>query len=361
MQATPAHIVERNRQNALSSTGPTSDEGKAICRLNALKHGMTANPAAGVVEDRGDFERLQEALESRFCPRDVMEVLLVNRIAVSLWRLQRAARIDGAIAGIQAQAVSPARDRIQALVTRITQAFTAVDWVEVTDPELLRQHEARNPGTKGEPWFRAERRFLADADRYRDALLRSDGAAVQAMILLIKQLADQLERSRRFDRMDAQLLAWLLGESAERLVQPDEIEDCQAKYYPDEQSFASPIDDLIGQARKRPRGTAMPDALTTAIQARITDLEVKSRAAQSPYSPEHEERLKIEALLPEAGTLDRLMRYEAHAERSLIRSIEMLSRLRGVSVESIRATMSRSPEGDESLEVSGERTTWPGA
>jgi len=58
---------------------------------------------------------------------------------------------------------------------------------------------------------------------------------------------------------------------------------------------------------------------------------------------------------------DRLLRYESHAERSMIRAIETLSRLRGVTVESIRATMSSKPSGEQSLEVRGERTTWPGS
>lgn len=361
MQSTPIHIIKRNRRNAQRSTGPRTAKGKAISRANATTHGLTANPAAGVVEDRGAFERLHEALESRFCPRDVMEAGLVYRIAVCLWRLQRAAKIDGAVAGLQSMAVDSSRERVQHWVTQITQTFAAIDWVEVKDAELLRRRAVRNPATKGQPWFRAERRFLARADRYRDELLMSDGAAAQAMIQLIRQLADQLDHARWLDPMDAQMLAWLLGESAERLEEPDDAEDRKAIYYPDEKPFASLSDDLIGQARRRPRDSPMPGALRAVIHARLADLEVKSRAAQSPYTQEYEQLLKTEALLPDAATLDRLLRYEAHAERSMIRAIETLSRLRGVTVASVRATMSRSPHGEESLEVSGERTMWSGS
>lgn len=361
MQTTPAHIVERNRRNALRSTGPRTDDGKAVSRGNATKHGLTANPAAGVVEYPRAFERLHETLKSRFCPRDGMEEVLVERITVCLWRLQRSARIDGAVAGIQAAAVDSSRERVQQWVTRITQAFAAITWVEVKDPDLLRRRAARNPDTKGQPWFRAERQFLARADRYRDELLMSDGAAAQAMIQLIRELAEQLDHAGWLDPIQAQMLAWLLGESAERLEEADDAEDRKANYYPDEKPFVSPIDDLIGQARKRPRGNSMLSGLSAAIEARLTDLEVRSRTAQSPYTQEHDDLLKTEALLPDSATLDRLLRYEAHAERSMIRAIEMLSRLRGVTVASIRATVSRSPEGEESLEVSGERTTWPGS
>jgi hypothetical protein len=54
------------------------------------------------------------------------------------------------------------------------------------------------------------------------------------------------------------------------------------------------------------------------------------------------------------------MRYESHAERGIRRALESLAQIRGVTVESIRATMTRPADGDASLELRGERTTWSG-
>jgi hypothetical protein len=93
----------------------------------------------------------------------------------------------------------------------------------------------------------------------------------------------------------------------------------------------------------------------------LTDLQIKSRCTSAPYTEEHEAHIWTNALLPDATLLDRLIRYEGHAERSLFKAIETLSKLRGITVESVRATMTRPSNGDESLEVSGERTTWSGA
>jgi len=189
----------------------------------------------------------------------------------------------------------------------------------------------------------------------------ADGTAIQAMIHLIRELLDQLRSDDRISPVQAQMLAWLMGESAERLEAAEDADERVADFYPDERPYAGPIDDLIGQARRRSVDEPLPPALITATEARLTDLEARSRSTQTPFTDEREELLRIEAMLPEAGTLDRLMRYEAHAERSMLRAIEMLSKLRGVTVASIRATMPRSPEGDSSLQVSGERTTWSGS
>jgi hypothetical protein len=47
-------------------------------------------------------------------------------------------------------------------------------------------------------------------------------------------------------------------------------------------------------------------------------------------------------------TLDRLLRYETHADRSLTRALDTLARLRGVTVETLSATVTRAVIGSTS-------------
>ncbi|WP_435016219.1 hypothetical protein TA3x_003783 [Tundrisphaera sp. TA3] len=89
MPATPAQI-EANRKNALKSTGPASEEGKARSRANSLKHGMTG---AGVVlpkEDAAEVERLADAFRAELKPEGEVGEALVRRMAVHVVRMDRA-------------------------------------------------------------------------------------------------------------------------------------------------------------------------------------------------------------------------------------------------------------------------------
>jgi hypothetical protein len=51
--------VEANRRNALRSTGPKTDEGKRRSRLNAVRHGLTAETVIASPEDVKDYRPLK--------------------------------------------------------------------------------------------------------------------------------------------------------------------------------------------------------------------------------------------------------------------------------------------------------------
>ena len=89
--------VQANRRNARKSTGPKTKKGKAVARLNALQHGLTAKQVVIPGEDEQDFRELCERLVIELNPKGVLESQLVGRIAVTFWRLPRAHRIEAGI------------------------------------------------------------------------------------------------------------------------------------------------------------------------------------------------------------------------------------------------------------------------
>ena len=50
---------EANRRNALRSTGPRTEDGKRRSRLNAVRHGLTAETVVGSLEDAEDYKAFE--------------------------------------------------------------------------------------------------------------------------------------------------------------------------------------------------------------------------------------------------------------------------------------------------------------
>jgi len=85
---------EANRQNAQHSSGPTTPEGKAAVRLNALKYGLRARDTILPGEDVEEYKRLWDDLEADWQPQSRTERLHLETIATSQWLLARVAKIE---------------------------------------------------------------------------------------------------------------------------------------------------------------------------------------------------------------------------------------------------------------------------
>lgn len=86
--------IAANRRNALKSTGPQTRSGKAASRMNALKHGLTAEQVVLFDEDVEEFQRFFRQWVRSFKPKGFIEHQLVERIAICAWRLRRVYRIE---------------------------------------------------------------------------------------------------------------------------------------------------------------------------------------------------------------------------------------------------------------------------
>jgi hypothetical protein len=93
--------IEANRRNAQRSTGPRTPEGKAVARMNALKHGLTASTIALPGEDAEAYERLRNNLVAALHPKGALELELVDRIAECIWRLRRARNVERGVLFLQ--------------------------------------------------------------------------------------------------------------------------------------------------------------------------------------------------------------------------------------------------------------------
>ena len=88
---------EANRKNALKSTGSKTVNGKTKSRMNAYKHGLTAEKIITLHEDAADFDALRDRLIFEFAPGSQMEQELSERIASVMWRLRRVPQIEAGL------------------------------------------------------------------------------------------------------------------------------------------------------------------------------------------------------------------------------------------------------------------------
>lgn len=78
-----------NRTNASKSTGPKTEHGKAIAGSNSTRHGIFSDCLFLDDEEPADYDRLQLDLHSALAPVGTLELSLVERIAVNMWRQRR--------------------------------------------------------------------------------------------------------------------------------------------------------------------------------------------------------------------------------------------------------------------------------
>ncbi len=94
---TTSKQAKANLKNAKQhSTGPKTTQGKTKASGNAIKHGIFSARMLLDDEDPQAFQFLLEGLQQSLRPAGSLELLLVERIAISLWRQQRLVRAESA-------------------------------------------------------------------------------------------------------------------------------------------------------------------------------------------------------------------------------------------------------------------------
>jgi hypothetical protein len=78
-----------NRQNAQHSTGPTTPEGRAAVRLNALTYGLRARSTLIPGEDPEEYQQLWDALVAEWQPQTCTERVYLEQMSTSQWLLAR--------------------------------------------------------------------------------------------------------------------------------------------------------------------------------------------------------------------------------------------------------------------------------
>ena len=96
--STPAQIAA-NQANSLHSTGPKTEEGKAISCLNNFRYGFNGAFTVLPSEDQEEFDTLAHGLRAEHQPKTMTETVLVQKMAEHLWLAKRAQTLQNLTLG----------------------------------------------------------------------------------------------------------------------------------------------------------------------------------------------------------------------------------------------------------------------
>lgn len=342
---TPEYIYQRNFENSRHSRGPATANGKAISRCNSLRHGLRANPASGVIESTEAFNALLDQLHDEMQPVGIIEQQAVHQIAVSVWRLQRAARIDAAtcdthLNSVGKQKIDPAK--VQDWMRRIHNAWRLERVQETTCEWRNRTGLSRRPRPQEKRW-RFIKPDLHAIDDLREEKMMADPAAITAITLMVRQLVCVFTPSpalphqggggqespqpstscprasvpSRISSDDKEKLAWLLGDFARRFGNgPDTL---------DPMGHAGLIELMCDDPDEQTR-----DAFERTVANRLRCLEQQLEIATPPAITDEDElyQQRLIGMLSEEALFARKLRYEAHAHRAMHRALQLIERCR---------------------------------
>lgn len=82
-----------NRKNAKLG-GVKTEEGKAVSKYNALKHGILSQEVLLEGEDEETLVELGKRIRGELKPAGEVEILLADRIIANMWRLKRLLKVE---------------------------------------------------------------------------------------------------------------------------------------------------------------------------------------------------------------------------------------------------------------------------
>ncbi len=319
-----------NRRNAQQSTGPKTNAGKAVARLNAVAHGLRAASPVVPGEDPATWEEYRDAVVSDLAPVGVLETELADRVALLSWRLRRVSAFE---AGVIARTSDKAARRVRGedeeenlfpsfskpLVYQPTLASVRnallVEEAEFDEQTALARVLARLPTTADDQPFDAEDATLllgalpaslpgAEGvdDRTLDAPMTLDPMADVTHPKLLTALGVPAEHHHTPEEWDG-WTAGLVRRGAERIAAAVK--------------WTGPK--LLAQATEN--NTAELKITKAVVVERKREL-----AAVKRTTAVEEAEARRRALVPAAETVEVVMKYEGHLQRQLTQTLHELER-----------------------------------
>ena len=274
--------------------GPTTQNGKAVVRWNATRHGIRSPaPVIPGVEKREDWEEHCDGILESLQPEGSLELVLAERVALLSWRLDRVTRYE---------------------IERIA----------------LFQEKAGDD--------------LADRRRFGSHVLgaahpedvRANLKSARSDYRLLKRFP-KLQDDKRLSSFDADRILWAVMEVTDRVAEgevapEDLLEEISIPGVPENtlewEEYGSWSAGAVRAGIKAIATATSEDPeelLEVATDAAKRSIIGKEQAAEQVERDL--ERMSRERLLPDEKTLEKVSRYEAHLSRLMFKALHELEAL----------------------------------
>lgn len=264
-----------NQRNAQKSTGPKTPNGRAVSKMNALKHGILSKEVLvsgiKVKESRHELFKLHHRFWDELKPVGPVEEMLVDQIVTAHWRLRRALTAESGEIELNVD-----RGQWQRKTSHLK--LTTLRWEMEEEPTLGMRDSAFGNS------------FMANQLRRVRAVVEAEGELTEAAIGEVKF------RGKPY-----------------RLTK--ELEELRQKVQPNPDGLSP---EALRQRRK--------EEVLAYLDREIRHLSWSESRCEERERRE-EEAHQMAAVLPSAEVLEKIQRYETKLERQMFRALAQLERL----------------------------------
>lgn len=275
--------------------GPQTQKGKEVARWNATSHGISSpSPVVPGLETQEDWQEYREAIMAHYSPSGPVMCELAERVALLTWRLRRVTRYEAeSIAILQEQVEDDFHSHENFKASMRGEGIAAT-----THPQDIRFEAAYTKRTE-----RAFRRFPQEKP---DKILKAEAAGAIVFGVYIEA------KKRLGGELDWEALA-LPG-----ISEDDDIYELPTMSV---ENVRGCIEVLASAA------SVDPDELLEAATDEA-GYEARRAAGKKERMEEGITRKERERILPDADTMQKIARYEAHLSRQLYQALHALEVLR---------------------------------
>jgi len=282
--ATTDRQLIANRQNALKSSGPQTLEGKAVAKLNALRHGILAKEVVirgeNIQESSREFRAVLSWFWQDLAPAGAVEEMLVERIATSYWRLRRVLISEAGEIKLAVDAASWRR-----LMQRCDQVL-----------ELKRA------------------KFIHKESDYKKSAF-----GVRYLVEKLEEIRAWVEDAGGMEDPILRQVEEVFGDEEDGLLRALVVANSIFQKHPEDRNNPEALD---LEARKAHHKSAALNVIDTYLKT------LRGLLSMMDENEANEEDARIDAdLLPSKEGVEKLLRYETTLERQIYRALNQLERL----------------------------------